>query len=263
MMWMAAMLGATCLAMIAQSACTPEAPTGDAPAWYDYRIVHIHPHDPEAFTQGLLFRDGDLFESTGLYGESTLRRVRLETGEVLQRHALARRYFGEGLVDWGDRLIQLTWQENTALVYDLATFELVETFAYRGQGWGITHDGRRLIMSDGTAELRFLDPDTFTEIGRLRVTEHGQPVPNLNELEMVRGDLLANVWGSDEIVIIDLDTGHVTGRIDLRGILSAVDHDRNTVDVLNGIAWDEEGERLFVTGKLWPALFEIELVRRP
>lgn len=262
MAWTLTALGAALFAMIVQVARTPDTQAGPEPVRYGYQIVNIYPHDPDAFTQGLLVRDGDLFESTGRYGESTLRRVRLETGEVVQQVALARRYFGEGLVDWGDRLIQLTWTENTAFVYDLHTFDLLDTFRYRGEGWGITHDGTRLIMSDGTPDLRFLDPETFTETGRLRVTERGRPVPDLNELEMVRGDLLANVWGSDEIVIIDLSTGHVTGRIDLSGLLSHVEHGRE-VDVLNGIAWDEAQDRLFVTGKLWPALFEIRLERQP
>lgn len=231
------------------------------PQWYDYEVVNVFPHDPRAFTQGLLFRDGYFFESTGLYGESDLRRVRPDTGEVLQLRSLSPRFFAEGLTDFGNRLIQLTWQENTGLVYDIDTFALLGTFSYPGEGWGLTNDGTHLIMSDGTPELRFLDPETFEEQRRVTVTEAGEPVANINELAMIDGQIYANIWLIDEIVIIDPVTGRVTGRVDMRGLLPPPERER--VDVLNGIAHDAEQDRLFVTGKLWPRLFEIRLVPRP
>jgi glutaminyl-peptide cyclotransferase len=231
-----------------------------APVWYDYEIVNVYPHDPAAFTQGLLYRDGRLYESTGLRGRSSLREVRLETGEVLRQRALEPRFFGEGLADWGDRLVQLTWQAGLGFVYDLETFEILRTFRYPGEGWGLARHGEHLIMSDGTAELRFLDPETFEERHRITVMEEGREVRNLNELEVIDGKVYANVFLTDEIVIIDPASGRVTGRIDLRGLLTPAE--RSRTDVLNGIAYDAEGDRLFVTGKLWPKLFEIELRRR-
>ena len=232
------------------------------PASYGFRVVNTYPHDSRAYTQGLVFKDGFLFESTGLNGRSTVRKVRLETGEVLQEHRLDPKYFGEGLVDWGPRLIQLTWQTNIGFVYDLKTFKPVRQFTYPGEGWGITHDGKRLIMSDGEAagELRFLDPESFKELGRLTVRDEGRPVDDLNELEFVKGEIFANVYQTDRIARIDPGTGRVAGWIDLTGILGAAD--RRGTDVLNGIAYDAARDRLFVTGKLWPRLFEIELERR-
>lgn len=232
-----------------------------ATRWYDYRIVNVYPHDPDAFTQGLVFRDGSLFESTGLNGRSSVRQVRLETGEVIRQHPVESQHFAEGLTDWGNRLIQLTWQSHMAFVYDATTFALQRTFSYQGEGWGLTHDQRRLIMSDGTSTLRFLDPETWKENGRLSVTEGGQPVARLNELEVVRGEIFANVWQTDHLVMIDPRSGHVTGRVDLRGLLSPADR-LEPVDVLNGIAYDATHDRLFVTGKLWPRLFEIRLQPR-
>ena len=235
----------------------PAAPA--APAMYGYEVVRQYPHDPDAFTQGLLFREGALYESTGRNGHSTLRKVRLETGEVLQEHKLADDYFAEGLVDWGNQLIQLTWTSNIAFVYDLATFKELRTFRYAGEGWGITHDGTRLIMSDGTSNLRFLNPETFDELGRVNVQDPRGSVDDLNELEMVKGAVYANVWMTDRIAIIAPDTGAVTGWIDLTGLRPGLRADE---DVLNGIAYDAAGDRLFVTGKLWPALFEIRLRQR-
>ncbi|MFZ5863142.1 MAG: glutaminyl-peptide cyclotransferase [Nitrospirota bacterium] len=233
--------------------------TAESPR-YGYEVVKVYPHDPTAFTQGLLYRDGFLFESTGLNGQSSLRKVRLETGEVLQRRPVAEEHFAEGLADWGNQLIQLTWQSRVGFRYDLDTFVPQGTVAYPGEGWGLTHDRSRLIMSDGTADLRFFDPVTFDETGRVTVTDNGQPVGKLNELEFVNGEIYANVWRSDDIVIIAPQSGLVTGRVDLRGLLPAADRTA-AVDVLNGIAYDAEHNRLFVTGKYWPKLFEIRLRR--
>ena len=224
---------------------------------YDYDVVTVYPHDREAFTQGLIFRDGVLFESTGLNGRSSLRRVRLETGEVLQRHNVPDRYFAEGLTEWAGQLIQLTWTSNIGFVYDVASFRQLRTFKYRGEGWGLTHDDRRLIMSDGTSTLRFLDPATRAETGRLAVRDGAVPVDSLNELEMVNGSIYANVWPTDWIAIIAPESGLVTGWLDLRGLLP--DREASEADVLNGIAFDAAGDRLFVTGKLWPRLFEIRV----
>ena len=226
--------------------------------WYDYEIVNAYPHDPSAFTQGLIYRDGYLFESTGLYGGSSLRKVRLKTGEVVQRKTIRSNYFGEGLTDWEDHLVQLTWKSNIGFVYDALTFELKKTFRYPGEGWGLTRDNDRLVMSDGTSSLRFLDPDTMRETGRLEVLDNGFPVSMLNELEMVRGQIFANVWNTYEIVIISPQSGHVTGRLSLVGLLEKYKVSTE-VDVLNGIAYDPERDRLFITGKRWPKLFEIRL----
>jgi glutaminyl-peptide cyclotransferase len=232
-----------------------------APPVYGYEVVREYPHDPEAFTQGLIFRDGFLFESTGQLGRSTLRKVRLETGEVLQRHALPPDIFGEGLTDWGSQLIQLTWVTNVAFAYDLASFKELRRFTYVGEGWGITHDDKRLIMSDGSPNLRFLDPSTFDEQSRLNVRDHNGSVDDLNELEFVKGSVYANVWLTERIAIISPDTGNVTAWVDLTGLRPR--QGAPAEDVLNGIAYDAAGDRLFVTGKLWPTLFEIRLQARP
>jgi glutamine cyclotransferase len=226
---------------------------------YGYDVVHSYPHDPNAFTQGLIYRDGVLFESTGPTGASTVRKVRLETGEVLQRYALDKRYFAEGLTDWGRRLIQLTYTTNIGFVYDLSSFARQRTFTYTGQGWGLAHDKRRLIMSDGTSSIRFLDPETLRETGRMVVKDGNRPIDNLNELEIVKDDLYANVWLTDRIAIIAPESGNVTAWIDLAGLRVTTQPGN---DVLNGIAYDAASDRLFVTGKLWPRLFEIR-VRRP
>jgi glutamine cyclotransferase len=226
--------------------------------WFNYEIVNIYPHDPSAFTQGLIYRDGYLFESTGLYGGSSLRKVRLKTGEVIQRKMIRSEYFGEGLTDWGDQLVQLTWKSGIGFVYDALTFELKKTFKYSGEGWGLTRDNDRLIVSDGTSSLRFLDPETMRETGRLEVTDNGFPVSMLNELEMVRSQIFANVYNTYEIVIISPQSGQVNGRINLAGLLEKFKMSKE-VDVLNGIAYDPERDRLFVTGKRWPKLFEIRL----
>ncbi len=221
-------------------------------------VVKSYPHDGDAFTQGLFFHDGFLFEGTGLRGRSSVRKVEIETGKVLQQVALPPEVFGEGIAPWGDRLIGITWTEQVAYVLDLKTFRLWRTFTYPGEGWGLTHNGSELIMSDGTPELRFLDPHTFQERRRVRVTADGKPVDQLNELEWVEGEILANIWQTDRIARIDPKTGRVTAWIDLRGLLP--DSQRPSPEaVLNGIAYDAKGKRLFVTGKLWPKVFEIRV----
>jgi glutamine cyclotransferase len=225
---------------------------------YGYDVVRTYPHDRTAYTQGLIYLDGFLYEGTGLNGYSTVRKVKLDTGEVVQKISLPFQHFGEGLTAWRDSLIQLTWKSGIGFVYDRTSFQQRRTFPFTGEGWGLTHDGKRLIMSDGTAALRFLDPQTFQETGRITVRDGNTPVTYLNELEYVRGEIYANVYGTDRIVRVSPSDGRVLGWIDLRGLLSEADR-RITVDVLNGIAWDDRQGRLFVTGKLWPKLFEIKL----
>jgi glutaminyl-peptide cyclotransferase len=238
-------------------------PQGGGPATYGFRVVRSYPHDSRAFTQGLLYRDGFLFESTGLRGLSSLRKVRLETGEVVQKRDVEAKYFAEGLTDWGNRLIQLTWQSNVAFVYDLASFSPAASFSYVGEGWGLTRDATHLIMSDGqpSGQLRFIDPVSYREARRITVRDAGKPVNRLTELEFVRGEIFANVWQTDRICRIDPATGRVSGWIDLTGILPATER-QGPDAVLNGIAYDSKGDRLFVTGKNWPKLFEITLERR-
>lgn len=243
--------------------CLLAAPAGAAIPVYGYKVVNAWPHDTGAYTQGLFYKDGYLYESTGHVGESTVRKVELETGEVVQRHRLSGPYFGEGIVDWKDALIQLTWQNQTGFVYDLTTFQPQRRFSYPGEGWALTRDDQHLYMSDGTADLRVLDPETLAEIRRIHVTADGVPVPRLNELEWVNGEIYANVWLTDRIARIDPASGHVVGWIDLTGLLDVSKRSNPLDDVLNGIAWDALGKRLFVTGKCWPKLFEIRLVRQP
>jgi glutaminyl-peptide cyclotransferase len=228
---------------------------------YGYRVVNVYPHDPGAFTQGLVYQDGIFYEGTGLRGQSTLRQVDPATGQVLQGIRLPDPYFGEGIAVLGDRLYQLTWQENTGFVYDKDSFELLSTWAYAGEGWGLTTDGQRLIMSDGSHVLRFIDPATLQEVGQVAVLDGaGQPIGRLNELEWVEGEIYANVWQTDLIARIDPASGRLLGWIDLAGLLPEEDRAAQRVDVLNGIAYDAATGRLFVTGKWWPKLFEIELV---
>lgn len=223
-----------------------------------YEIVHVYPHDTSAFTEGLLVARGHFFESTGLNGESTLREVDIPTGRVLRRVSLKSEYFGEGLAVLGDRAYQLTWRNNIGFVYDLDTFQVVDQFFFVGEGWGLTTDGVSLIMSDGTARIRFLDPKTLQPARTLDVTFEGEPLKNLNELEYVHGQIYANVWQTNAVVRIDPATGKVLGMIDFSGLLKPTDYGPNT-DVLNGIAYDAEHDRLFVTGKKWPKIFEVRL----
>lgn len=223
-----------------------------------YRIVKIYPHDRAAFTEGLFFQEGVLWESTGQNGSSWIRKVRLENGEVLQQTPLEPQYFGEGIVAWKKSLIQLTYKTEIGFVYDFTTMKRLRSFNYTGEGWALTHDGTRIIMSDGSSSLRFLDPETLKETGRLPVKDAGKPVLELNELEFVKGEILANVWKTERIARISPKTGQVIGWVDLAGLLDP--RDAAGVDVMNGIAYDAAGDRLFVTGKLWPKLFEIRIV---
>lgn len=242
---------------------TPEpTPTPSGPGAYTYRVVATYPHDTGAWTQGLDIDRGALFEGTGGWGDSSLREVALETGSVLRSVALEETYFGEGITVLGDRIYQLTWQENTGFVYDRNTFERLQTFTYPTEGWGITHDGERLIMSDGTSTIYFWDPATLAEIGRLEVYDANGPVIRLNELEYINGEIWANIWLEDRIARIAPDTGEVIGWIDMRGLLDQTELTQ-PADVLNGIAYNEETGQIYVTGKLWPALFEIEVFPAP
>lgn len=232
-----------------------------APALYGYEVVRSYPHDRAAFTQGLIVRDGVFYEGTGLFGRSTLRKVKIDTGEVLQSRAITAEQFGEGITEWKGSIVQLTWQSQVGFVYDMKTLERTKTWTYTGEGWGLTHDGTRLIMSDGSPALRFIDPATFKEISRVTVRDASGPVERLNELEYVKGEVFANIWQTDRIARIDPKDGRVTGWIDLSGLLSPAE--RGTSDaVLNGIAYDAAADRLFVTGKLWPRVFEIKLVKK-
>jgi glutamine cyclotransferase len=224
-----------------------------------YRVVRTYPHDPEAFTQGLLFADGHLYESTGQNGQSTLRMVNLETGRVEQQTPVAAQYFAEGLTTWGSTLIQLTWQSHTAFVYDRFSFRQLRTMSYPWEGWGLTTVGKSLVLSDGTATLHFIDPETMKERRRVVVKDHGKPVIELNELEYIKGQIWANVWHTDRIARISPATGKVLDWIDLSGLLPTAEKS-STEAVLNGIAWDATHDRFFVTGKLWPKLFEIKVV---
>jgi glutamine cyclotransferase len=226
---------------------------------YGFEVVNVYPHDREAFTQGLLYRDSVLYESTGLNGRSSLRKVQLETGKVLQRISVDSRYFAEGLVDWGSRLVQLTWNTNIGFVYDLGSFKQQQTFSYTGEGWGLARDERRLIMSDGTSTLKFLDPQTFKVTGQVQVTDGNTAVRDLNELEVIDGQVYANVWLTDRIAIIAPESGRVTAWLNLAGLMARKGLSDDAV--LNGIAYDSRRKRLFVTGKLWPSLFEIRVRR--
>jgi glutaminyl-peptide cyclotransferase len=226
---------------------------------YGYKVVRAYPHDPRAFTQGLIWLDGKLYESTGLNQQSTIREVRLSDGKVLRSVSLPARYFGEGIVDWGKEIISLTWQNEIGFRWNRADFKQTGAFHYSGEGWALTHDGRHVYMSDGTAQIRVLDPLTMAERRRIDITDQGQPVANLNELEWVNGEILANVWMTPRIARIDPGSGRVKGWIDLSGLV-AQSAPRDPDAVLNGIAYDKARDRLFVTGKNWSKLYEIDLV---
>lgn len=229
------------------------------PIEYTYMVVKEYPHDVKAYTQGLQYVDGELYEGTGNYGTSSLRRVTLETGEVNKTRDLDQSLFGEGITVLGERIYQLTYKSQVGFIYDKQTFQEIQKVYYQNQeGWGLTHNGEELIMSDGTNVIYFLDPEMFTINRQIEVYHNQGPANSLNELEYINGKIWANRYFTDEIVIIDPETGKVEGRINLKGILKAADR-RPTTDVLNGIAWDREGDRLFVTGKYWPKLFEIKI----
>jgi glutamine cyclotransferase len=229
---------------------------------YGFMVKNTYPHDPQAFTQGLSIRDGVLYETTGMNGRSSLRKVELATGKVLQKKDLASEFFGEGSALVGQEIVGLTWTSHVGFVYDARTFALKRRFNYAGEGWGLASDAGHMYMSDGSAEIRVLDPKTMEEQRRIRVTAEGKPITQLNELEVVDGQLFANVWGTDVIARIDPASGNVVGWIDLTGLLPPDKRGTASVDaVLNGIAYDSKHKRLYVTGKLWPKLFEIELVK--
>jgi glutamine cyclotransferase len=223
-----------------------------------YEVVASYPHDPQAYTQGLLWHDGGFFESTGLYEHSTLRRVEFPSGKVLKSISLAPNLFGEGLALAEGQLIQLTWKAGRAFLYDPLSFQLVREFTYDTEGWGLTYDGKNLIMSDGSSTLYYLDPGTFRRVKTLGVTLNGSPLQNLNELEFINDEIWSNVWLTDVIVRIDPATGRVTSYLDMKGLLPP-DQRRESDDVLNGIAYDAAGKRIFVGGKRWPLLFQIKL----
>lgn len=253
--WVAAVLVAVWLVW-ARNGREEEAPT------LRVQVVNTYPHDPGAFTQGLVWRGGSLYESTGRYGQSTLRRVNLLTGAVEKSVPLDKKFFGEGLAEDGDRFVQLSWREHTAFVYDPETFKVLDRFQYEGEGWGLCDDGRRLVMSDGSDRLTFRDPGSFRETGSVRVKRNGDSVDRLNELECVGGSVYANVWKTNRIVRIDPGTGAVLDVIDASGLLTEKDLQLFHVDVLNGIAYKPETDTFLVTGKYWPKLFEVRFVKR-
>jgi glutamine cyclotransferase len=226
---------------------------------FTYEVINTYPHDPGAYTQGLVFRDDVLYESTGLNGQSSIRKVELQTGKVIKKVDVAPQFFGEGLALLKGRAYQLTWQTQKGFIYDTEEFRLLDTFSYTGEGWGLTHDGRSLIMSDGTPRIRFLNPDDFTVSRVINVSDGQLPIHQINELEYIKGEIYANIYQTNRIARIDPQSGKVTAWIDLFGLLSQEDRRQRYVDVLNGIAYDEARDRIFVTGKYWPKLFEIKL----
>jgi len=264
--WLIAVLSATLIIVISFAAYVAlrNPPSNDGqtsqiePINYTYEIINAYPHDNTSFTEGLIYQDGFLYESTGLNGNSTLRKEELETGKTIQLYTLPSQYFGEGITTYGDKIVQLTWQSQIGFVYNKATFQLLDQFTYTTEGWGITNNSTDLIMSDGTATLYFLNPITYERTGQIQVHDGNTLIPMLNELEYVNGDVYANVWHENRIAIINIQTGQVKGWIDLSGLYKGVIFDSE--DVLNGIAYDSDGGRLFVTGKRWSQLFEIKLL---
>ena len=228
---------------------------------YGYEVVNTYPHDPQAFTQGLIFQDGAFIESTGLERHSTLRRVELQTGKVLQKVDVPPYFFAEGMTLFNGKIYQLTWKGEKGFVYDPKTFEKTGEFKYTGEGWGLTHDADSLILSDGSDKIRFIDPNTYEVKRTISIRDAGRAIEEINELEYVKGEIYANVWHQDRIARIDPADGHVTGWIDLSGLLKPGDVTDEEA-VLNGIAYDEQGDRLFLTGKLWPKIFEIKLKQK-
>jgi glutaminyl-peptide cyclotransferase len=250
------------------SSCGPSTRAAGGIPEYGYQLIHSYPHDRAAFTEGLFYENGFLYESTGMNLESSLRKVNLETGLVVQRFDWPEPYFGEGIIRWRDKVYQLTYKNQIGFIFDFETFAKKGEFQYTGQGWSFTTDGKQIYMDgsrdvqaeESDPEIRILDPETLKETGIIKVTADGVPVKNLNELEWVKGEIYANIWQTYKVARIDPKTGKVVGWIDLTGILSA--QDRQGADVLNGIAYDAQRERLFVTGKYWPKLFEIKLVKK-
>jgi glutamine cyclotransferase len=251
----------TCIALAAMMPMSLAfaAPPAQIPV-YSYEIVHTYPHDRGAFTEGLFFHDGYLYESTGMNGQSSIRKVELASGRVVKQRDLPNDVFGEGIVDWKNELIGLTWKNQEGYVFDLDSFDFEHKFAYSGEGWGMTRNDRNLLMSDGTSTIRVLDPATLKQVGAINVTMQGQPIDQINELEWIKGQIYANIWQTNRIARIDPKTGHVTAWIDMSGLLSHSDREAAGADVLNGIAYDAKTDRMFVTGKYWPNLFEIKLV---
>lgn len=225
---------------------------------YSYDIINIYPHDLSAFTEGLVYESGYLYESTGKYNESTLRKVDLKTGEILKLHKLNENYFGEGITLYHNKIFQLTWKSKVGFIYDKDSFNLINKFYYNTEGWGITHDDEHLIMSDGTDEIFFLNPQNFKKVYSIRVHDEFKPVTRLNELEFIKGEIYANVWKSDKIARICPHSGKITGWIELKGLLSPKEY--KNAGTLNGITYDSENNRFFVTGKMWPKVFEIKLI---
>jgi glutamine cyclotransferase len=246
--------------LLAAQTAHPVSP--NSPLDYTYTVVNVFPHDTSAFTQGLAYRDGFLYEGTGINGKSSLRKVRLETGQIVRKVDLGSEFFGEGVALVKDKVLQLTWKSGTGFVYDLDTFHLSRKFSYSGEGWGLAADGRDLFLSDGTSEIRVLDAETFQEKRRIKVHDGSTPIEQLNELEIVEGQIFANVWHSSRVARISPETGNVVGWIDLTGLPSTV-YRLEAEAVLNGIAYDPIRKRLFVTGKLWPSVFEIKLSPKP
>ncbi|GAB4530772.1 MAG: glutaminyl-peptide cyclotransferase [Parvularculaceae bacterium] len=264
-------IGMPAFGFAAVAACAQDAATAARessqdfapPAVYDVIVENRLPHDVSAFTQGLFFAEGALYESTGQYGESVIRRVNMQTGAAVAETRLPDEIFGEGAAAVGDRIISLSWKAGVGFVHDRRSLERLGTFEYAGEGWGLAYDGVRLILSDGTDRLRFLDPETFEETGALAVTYNGRPLQRINELEWIEGEIWANIWMEDVIVRIDPETGRVVGVVDLSGLMPPALRANPYDDVANGIAYEPTSKRLFVTGKRWPALFEITLRPRP
>jgi glutamine cyclotransferase len=240
------------------AATPPPTPVSKKAPKYGYEVVRVYPHDPQAFTQGLIFREGRILESTGQEGRSTLRSVDLDSGQVIKKVELASQYFGEGITVLNGKVYQLTWQHQLGFIYDYQTFNKIGQFNYEGEGWGLTNDGTNLILSDGSSKLRFIDPNSYRLVRTITVTDDGKSIRDLNELEYIQGEIYANIWHDQRIATINPQTGAVTAWIDLSGILRKTEAP-NEEAVLNGIAVDEATGRLFVTGKLWPKLFEIRV----
>ncbi len=237
----------------------PAQPQGPQVPHYRYKVIKTYAHDANNFTQGLVYQDGFLYEGTGLYGRSILIKRDFESGQIVKQTRLPDRYFGEGITLFGDRIVQLTWRSRAGFSYDKETFRQIGTFTYDSQGWGLTHDGKRLILSDGTATIRFLDPNTYAETGRIQVRDEGRPIRQVNELEYIDGHIYANIWPTDYIAIIAPQSGRVTGWIDLTGLYTPPPNNNNNI-VANGIAYLPETKHLLVTGKRWPKMYEIVLV---